>query len=181
MHLIVAITGASGVIYGLRLIEILREKKIKYFCMVSDAAKKIISHEVGGSELVVKCIEENKIDAEPASGSSRMDGMIIIPCSMKTLSAVANGYATNIITRSADVMIKEKKRLVLVPRETPVNPIQLENMLKLSRIGVVVLPAMPAYYHRPKKVDDLVDFVVGKALDALDIENDLFERWKVGP
>lgn len=178
MKIAVAVTGASGVIYGLRLMDVLKEKEIEYVCMVSNAAKKIIAYELGGKgEELAHCLDEDVIDAGIASGSSRTDAMVIIPCSMKTLSAVASGYASNVVTRAADVMIKEGKKLVLVPRETPLNPIHLENMAKLSKIGVTILPAMPAFYHNPKTVDDMVDFVIGKVLDTLGIDNSLYRRW----
>ncbi len=181
MKVAVAITGASGVAYGLRLIKILRQQGITTFCIVSNAAKKIITIEAKGDEkLVLDCYGEEEISADIASGSFKMDAMVIIPCSMKTLSAVANGYASNLISRAADVMIKERRRLVLVPRETPLSSIHLENMLKLSRLGVTILPAMPGFYHKPESIDDLVYFVVGKVLDALDIENDLYRRWGDG-
>jgi 4-hydroxy-3-polyprenylbenzoate decarboxylase len=180
MRIAVAVTGASGVVYGFRLMEVLKEKGIDHVCMVSDAARKVAAYETKKSK-VTDCLEENVIDADLASGSNKMDAMVIIPCSMKTLSAVANGYASNIITRAADVMIKEKRRLILVPRETPLSPIHLENMLKLSRIGVVILPAMPGFYHNPESVDDVVGFVVGKVLDVLGIDNNQYKRWGDGP
>ncbi len=181
MRITVAITGASGVVYGLRLIEVLGEKRLAPTCILSKAAEKIIAYEVGEKpDVLSDCLKEDEIDAAVASGSSGADAMVIIPCSMKTLSAVANGYASNLITRAADVMIKEGKRLVIVPRETPLGPIHLENMLKLSKIGVTILPAMPAFYHSPEDVGDLVDFVVGKVLDSLGIENNLYRRWGDG-
>jgi 4-hydroxy-3-polyprenylbenzoate decarboxylase len=178
MKIAVAVTGASGVVYGLRLIEVLRKKGIEPICMISDAAKKIVAYELEGKMTHLKgFLGEGEIESGVASGSFKLDAMVIIPCSMKTLSAVANGYASNLITRGADVMIKEKRRLLLVPRETPLSAIHLENMLKLTGLGVAIIPAMPAFYHHPKKIEDLIDFVVGKVLDALDIENDLYERW----
>jgi 4-hydroxy-3-polyprenylbenzoate decarboxylase len=182
MKLAVAVTGASGVAYGLRLLEILKEKGVEHVCIASDAALKIIDYETKeGAKKLGDCIKENEIDADVASGSFKMDAMVIIPCSMKTLSAVSNGYASNLITRAADVMIKEGRKLVIVPRETPLSPLHLENMLNLSKIGVIVLPAMPAFYHKPKELVDMVDFVVGKVLDVLGIDNNLYRRWGIGP
>lgn len=175
MKVIVAITGASGAVYGIRLLEVLKEKGVKTECIISDAGREIIKTELKKS---VNGYREKDIGAPFSSGSSTADAMVIAPCSMKTLSAVANGYSSNLISRSADVMIKEGKRLILVPRETPLSAIHLENMLKLSRIGVTVLPAMPGFYHGPKKIEDLIDFIVGKILDSLGIENSLYRRWE---
>lgn len=182
MKLILALTGASGIQIGIRLAKVLKEHELSI--IVSDNAKKVIEYEIGDVGKVLAELEkygrvykETEIDAYPASGSSLFDAMVVCPCSMKTLSAIANGYCYNLITRSADVMLKEGRRLILVPRETPVSAIHLENMLKLSRLGVVILPASPAYYHKPKKVEDMVDFIVGKILDSLRIENKLYKRW----
>jgi len=178
MKLAVAITGASGVAYGIRLVQVLREKGLEPTCIVSKAARRIISLEAEGAlKELSPWLDEDEMDSALASGSSRFDAMVIAPCSMKTLSAVANGYASNLIARAADVMIKEGRKLVLVPRETPLSPIHLENMLRLSRLGVIMVPAMPAFYHQPKGIEDMVDFVVGKVLDVLGIENQLYERW----
>jgi len=178
MKVLVAITGASGVAYALRFLEALEELNISYECVISDAAKKILKHEVGDAKLdLERCYSEHEIEAPFSSGSFRVDAMVIIPCSMKTLAAIASGYASNLITRSADVMLKERRRLVLVPRETPLNAIHLENMLKLARLGAVILPAMPAFYHRPKSIDDMLSFIAGKVLDALGIQNNLYARW----
>jgi len=167
---------------GIRLAELLRKDDLSI--IISDNGKRVIEHEIGDVEQAMSKLGkygeiyyENQIDAPPASGSSLFDAMIVCPCSMKTLSAVANGYCSNLITRSADVMLKEGRKLILVPRETPMSPIHIENMLKLSRIGVVILPASPAFYHKPKKVEEMVDFIVGKILDSLRIENNLYERW----
>ncbi len=175
MKVVVAITGASGVAYGTMLVRVLKKQKIETHCIVSKAAKLIIKHE--GAEMPGKCYGEGDIEAPLSSGSRSFDAMVIAPCSMKTLSAIANGYASNLITRCADVAIKEGRKLVIVPRETPLSSIHLENMLKLAGIGVVILPAMPAFYPRPKNLQDMVDFIVGKILDSLGIENELYERW----
>lgn len=177
MKVLLAITGASGVIYGLKLLEVLKEKSVEVECIVSDAAKKIIKHEIEAAK-IPKCYTEKDIEAPFSSGSFDLDAMVVAPCSMKTLSAIASGFSHNLITRSADVAIKEKKKLILVPRETPLSAIHLENMLKLARLGVIILPAMPGFYHKPKKIEDLVDFIVGKILDSLGIENELYKRWE---
>jgi 4-hydroxy-3-polyprenylbenzoate decarboxylase len=175
--ILVAITGASGTVYGVRLLEVLRKLGVETSCVVSDAARKLIKHEVGEANILRDCYSEDDLEAPFSSGSYGLDAMVIVPCSMKTLSAIANGYSSSLITRSADVLIKENRKLILVPRETPLNAIHLENMLKLARLGVTILPAMPAYYHKPEKVSDLVDFIVGKILDSLGIENSLYKRW----
>ncbi len=176
MKVLVAITGASGIVYGKRLLEVLREKGVETECVFSETAKLISAHELG--KWSVKSYEEGNIMASFSSGSRVPDAMVVVPCSMKSLSSIANGYANNLVARAADVTLKEGKKLILVPRETPLNAIQLENMLKLARLGVVILAAMPAFYHKPKSIDELVDFVVGKILDSLGIENELFARWK---
>ena len=112
-----------------------------------------------------------------ASGSVRIDAMIVIPCSMKALASIANGFASNLIERAADVTLKEKRKLVIVPRETPLSAIHLRNMLTLSEMGCHIIPAMPAFYHHPKKIQDMVDFIVGRVLDSLGVENELSPRW----
>jgi len=182
VKIILALTGASGIQIGIRLAEALKGHELGI--IVSDNAKKVIEYEVDDVKKVLaelgrygKIYNEADIDAPPASGSSLFDAMVVCPCSMKTLSAIANGYCCNLIIRSADVMLKEGRKLILVPRETPVNAVHLENMLKLSRLGVVILPASPAFYHKPKKIEDMVDFIVGKILDSLRIENKLYKRW----
>jgi len=179
----VAITGASGVVYGKRLLKVLQEKNVETHLIISKAAEKVIEHELEKTKEDIEKLANhtynvNDWDAPIVSGSFKTDGMIIIPCSMKTLAGIAHGYSDNLVLRAADVVLKEKRRLVLVPRETPLNIVHLRNMLALAEQGVTILPAMPAYYHKPKNVDDLVDFVVGKVLDLLGINHALFKRWK---
>ena len=182
MRLIIAITGASGVVYGKRLLEVLQNKKIETHLIMSKAAETIIKHEL---ETTKKDIEKlasfvysvNDLTAPIASGSFKTDAMVIVPCSMKTLAGIAHGYAENLILRGADVMLKEKRKLILVPRETPLNIIHLQNMLVLAKQGVMIVPAMPAYYHKPKNIRDVVNYVVGKILDCLEIEHTIFKRW----
>lgn len=181
MRLVVAITGASGVVYGKRLLEVL-EGKSETHLIISRAGEKLIEHELETTKrelekLASHVYDEDDLCAPLASGSFMTDGMVIIPCSMKTLAGVAHGYSENLILRAADVALKERRRLILVPRETPLSSVHLRNLLELSMQGVVIVPAMPAFYHRPKTVEDLVDFVVGKVLDSLGLEHELYKRW----
>ncbi len=181
--IIIGITGASGVIYGIRLLEILNKLKIETHLILTNSATKVLKHETNYKEkeiisLVTHHYDENNIAASLASGSFKTDSMVIIPCSAKTLAGIATGYSTNLVLRAAEVCIKERRKLVLVPREAPVSSIQLKNMLNVTNAGVIVLPASPGFYHKPKKINDLVDHVVGKVLDSLDIEHELFKRWE---
>jgi len=182
LRLIVAITGASGAVYSQRLLEVLREKKVETHLIISRAAEKLIEHELKTTKERIEALASRAYDADDltapiTSGSFRTDGMVIIPCTTKTLAGIAHGYSDNLILRAADVTLKERRRLVLVPRETPLSVVHLRNMLELARLGAVIVPAMPAFYHKPEKIEDLVDFVVGKVLDILGIEHKLFRRW----
>lgn len=189
---IVGITGASGAIYGVRLVqELLRQECIVHL-VVTEAGWQVFSEELdwdvtnreallkahfpaGNAELLYHGLRD--FTAPIASGSYRADAMIIIPCSMGTLSGIAHGASGNLLERTADVMLKERKKLIIVPRETPLNSIQLENMYKLSQAGAHILPAMPGFYHKPESMDDLVNFLVGKALDAMGVSHQMFRRW----
>ncbi len=193
---IVAITGASGSIYGIRLVEGLLKSKHKVHLVISKQAFSIIKIETGinwtgntASEIEkkiqkyfssknIKYYSENNLSAPFSSGSFITDGMFVVPCSMKTLSGIANGYANNLIERAADVMLKEGRRLILSPREMPFSAVHLENMLKLARLGVKIIPPVPAFYHKPKNINDIVDFVAGKILDSAELKHNLFKRWK---
>jgi len=183
-EIVIGISGASGVIYGIRLLEELKKKKdITVHLIISEPAKQIIGIETDYSYPEVESLADHtwKIDeftAPVASGSHKTAGMVIIPCSMKTLSSIANGFSDTLIGRAADVCLKEDRRLVLVPRETPLSLIDLENMVKVRRAGAAVLPASPGLYPRPKTVDEMIDFVVGRVLDLFDIEHRLYKRWE---
>jgi 4-hydroxy-3-polyprenylbenzoate decarboxylase len=183
MELIVAITGASGVIYGISFLKALQSiSDCKVHLIVSKNAKDLISYETSYQlEEIMKLsdysYENTKLDAVIASGSKIIDGMVIIPCSMSTAAKINTGIADNLITRAADVCMKEQRKLIIVPRETPCNSTHLRNLLQLSESGVIVLPAMPGYYHKPQQLNDLVNFITGKVLDQLGIENTLFSRW----
>ncbi|MFB6471191.1 MAG: UbiX family flavin prenyltransferase [Vulcanisaeta sp. AZ3] len=181
---IVSITGASGVIYGIRLLEVIRRyvSDAEIYLVMSSTAIDIMKHEAGVDEnyvvrLADKIYDEHDLGAPIASGSFRHDGMVVIPCSMKTLASIAHGIADNLIVRAADVTLKERRRLILVVRETPLSLVHIRNMELVTLAGAIVMPAAPAFYHRPKNIDDLINFIVGRVLDLLGIENDLFKRW----
>jgi 4-hydroxy-3-polyprenylbenzoate decarboxylase len=182
-RIIVAITGASGVNYGIRFLEILKTLGFETHLILSNAGKKLISIEgrLSVSEvekLASYTYHEDDIGAALASGSFIVDSMVVVPCSMGTLSAVAHGFENNLITRAAGCILKQRKKLVLVPRETPLSIIQIENMSKVAKSGAIVLPAMPAFYPQPKTIIDLEDFICGKILDVLGIDHQLYKRWK---
>lgn len=179
--MLVAITGASGVHLAIRLLEILKEKEVETELIISKNAEKIITIETDYKisdirRLAYKNYDVDDLLAPPASGSYKLDTMIIIPCSMKSLSAISNGYANNLITRAADVVIKEKRKLILVVRETPFSAIHLENMVKLAKLGVIIFPPIPSYYIKPKDIDELIEFTIGRILDQIGIESDI-KRW----
>ncbi len=181
--ILIAITGASGVIYGVELLKALKELNIETGLLISNPAKIVIEYELEESIEDIKSLsdhyfESEEIDSSVNSGSFRFDSVVIIPCSMKTVSAIANGYASNSITRVADVALKERRNLVLVPRETPLRDVHLENMLRISKEGGIILPAMPAFYHNPRDIKDMTNFIVGKVLDVLRIDNEMFKRWE---
>lgn len=194
-HILVAITGASGSIYGVRLVEELLRAERRVTLLVTRAGMEVLRYETGlewrgttserqalmrdyfgGSEGLVH-YDVGDLFAPPASGSSAPDAMVVAPCSMGSAARMAAGISDNLAERVADVVLKERRPLLLVPRETPFNQLHLENLLRLARAGAQILPAMPAFYHRPRTMEDLIDFVVGKILDSLRIEHNLFERW----
>lgn len=196
LTLTLAITGASGFRYGLRLLECLLKSGHHVYLLVSEAARAVAIHEEnlaipGQSSLLKEFIQKRFfVDAEQldvfsaqewtapiASGSAYVDAMIVCPCSSGTLAAIANGLSNNLIERAADVVIKEQRKLILVPREMPLSAIHLENMLKLARLNTVIMPAAPGFYHQPKTIDDMVDFVVARILNTLGIEQDLLQPW----
>ena len=183
-HPIVAITGASGACYGIRLLEVLIQQGLEPYVVVSPAARRVMAAELGTSQLkdLVGSTGYREEDvrelASPlASGSFKTQGMVISPCSTGTLGAVANGVSANLIHRAAEVSLKEKRRLILVPRETPLSQIALKNMLTLSQAGAHIVPASPGFYHVPKTIQELVDFLVARILDLMEIPHSLSKRW----
>lgn len=183
MRIIVGITGASGSIYGIRLIEVLKAAGCEIHAVVSASGWQVLEYECGLTKTDIEnrvdyLHDVNNIGASIASGSFKTDAMVIVPCSMRTLGGIANGIADSLLLRAADVVLKESRPLLLVPRETPLNAIHLENMLKLARIGVKIIPASPGFYHRPQDLNSLVDMMVGKICDMLKIEHSLFARWQ---
>ncbi|AFH62078.1 UbiX family flavin prenyltransferase [Paenibacillus caseinilyticus] len=191
---VVGITGASGAAYGVRLCRFLLEAGEDIHLVVTDAGWRVLKEELGWDvsrrkETLeeqfapgqttgrLEYVPNQDIGAKTASGSFRTQGMVVVPCSMGTLSGIAHGASDNLLERTADVMLKEGRKLIVVPRETPLHAIHLENMLKLARLGVRIIPAMPAFYQGPQTVDDLIDFMVGKILDCMEIDHELYRRW----
>jgi 4-hydroxy-3-polyprenylbenzoate decarboxylase len=198
MKITVAITGASGAVYGVTLLEYLLKEKHRVNLILSPEARTIVQEELGYSwggcfhetadilkkryphSDLVYC-NETDMTAPIASGSHLIDAMVVAPCSMKAVAAIAHGFSGNLIERAADVTLKERRPLILVPRETPLSTIHLKNMLTLSEMGAWLIPAMPAFYNRPKTIDDMVLFIVGRVLDRLGIPNQSYTRWKEEP
>lgn len=198
-QIIVGMTGASGAAYGLRLIEKLVTADVLVHVLLSDAARVVLKQEC---DLCLPDDQEKTVQAladaihcpsdslhsygtldwfsPAASGSSGIEQMVVVPCSMGTLASIAHGMSDHLLERAADVMLKERKQLILMPRETPLSAIHLEHMLKLARLGVEIIPAMPGFYHRPTTVDELIDFMVSRVLDHLKVNNNIAQRWGMG-
>jgi 4-hydroxy-3-polyprenylbenzoate decarboxylase len=173
MRILLAITGASGLEYGRRLAEVLKKNEVAL--VVSSGAKKVAEAE--GTKLPESDYEESDFSCPFASGSNPPDAVIVAPCSLKTLGEIANGVGSNLVSRAAEVALKERKKLILVVRETPYSLITVKNMEKVTLAGAVVLPASPAFYGKPKSVDDLIDFIVARVLDQIGLEHSLSKRW----
>ena len=195
---IVAVTGASGAPYAYRLLQSLIGEGHTLYISISGDGLAILGDETklhlkgseidiqyeiarhfGAKEGQITYFDEDNMRAPIASGSVNVEAMVVIPCSMKVLAAIANGFSSNLIERAADVALKERRKLVLVPRETPLSAVHLRNMLALAELGCSIIPAMPAFYHHPHSVSDMVDFVAGRVLNSLGIENDLAPKWGV--
>lgn len=187
--IVIGITGASGSIYAKRLIEVLVQQGILVHVIATEKGRQVFKYEL--SQDLGDWIEELKLTyptlklenhqnlfAGVASGSHGFDAVVILPCSMGTLAEISHGLSRNLLTRAADVALKEGRKLIIVPRETPFNTIHLENMTRLSKVGAAIIPAMPGFYHHPKTMDDLINFVVGKVLSYLNINHHLFKSWE---
>jgi flavin prenyltransferase len=195
LPVVLAVTGASGAPYAVRLIESLVRAERRVWLIVSGHGLRLLDTEMGiasmaalrahvggeGWDRWITVYDDNDRGAAPASGSARTAGMVICPCSMGTLSAISLGSSRSLVERAGDVVLKERRRLIVVPRETPLSEIHLENMLRLTRAGALILPAAPGFYHRPRHIEDLVDFVVARVLDHLDVDHTLGKRWGVPP
>ena len=192
--IVVAITGASGAPYAVRLLEALADARRAVQLIVSSHGFRLLDTEMGIDSLdalrthigveawdrSITVFDDTDRGATPASGSALSDGMVICPCSMGTLSAISIGASRSLVERAADVALKERRKLILVPRETPLSAVHLENMLRLTRAGAIVMPAAPGFYHRPKSIDDLVNFIVARVLDHLGVRHSLVARWNSG-
>ncbi|MCQ8893577.1 MAG: UbiX family flavin prenyltransferase [Methanolinea sp.] len=184
-RIIVALSGASGIVYGIRLLEAARELGIETDLIMTDLAAKMIEIETSLSPekvttLATRVHDSFDFTSPLASGGIPHQGMVVIPCSMKTVAGIASGFSDNLLLRAADCTLKERRPLVLVPRETPLSVIHLRNMLVLAEAGAVILPACPGFYHRPSNIQGLVDHVVGKVFDILSIEHRLYRKWREG-
>ncbi|MNO89681.1 Phenolic acid decarboxylase subunit B [compost metagenome] len=181
MKIVVGMTGASGAIYGYSLIRTLHELNIDTYVIATNMAEKVLKFECGVSIDELKkyatVLSNQNLFAPVASGSFRTDGMVIMPCSMNSLGAIANGVGDTLLSRTASVMMKEKRKLIVVPRETPLHLIHLENMTRLARAGADIMPASPGFYHHPIEIWELVNFMNARVLDALGIEHELMARW----
>lgn len=183
MKIIVAVCGASGIRYGIEVLKALKEAGVETYLVLSEWAEKLVREETSYSiqdvkKLATKSFDNNDMAAPISSSSFLMDGMVVIPATVKTVSEIANAHSGTLITRAADNMLKMRKRLVVCIRETPLSGPCLENMRKIAQYGGIVMPLSPGFYHKPEKIDDMVDFMTGKVLDALEINNKKFKRWK---
>ena len=181
-RLIIGMTGSTGAIFGVRFLEALRQTDIESHLVISKWAQRTIEHETRHTVEQVRALatvvhSQSDMGASISSGSFITEGMVVIPCSMRTLAGIANGYGEHLVHRAADVILKERRPLVLVARETPLSQVHLENMLKLARMGVVMLPPMPAFYNHPQTVDDIVDHIVARVLDQFGIAAPFAKRW----
>lgn len=180
--LIIGITGSSGIVYGIRLLQVLKQLDIETHLIVSKAGQLTRAYETELSAAELKalasvCHPYNDITASIASGSFKTSGMIVAPCSMKTLAEIANGVGSSLISRAADVVLKERRKLVLIPREAPLHLGHLQNMVHITQMGGIIFPPVPAFYNEPKTIDDLVDDTVGRVLDLFDLDSGLVKRW----
>ena len=182
MRLIIGISGATGSIYGARFLEVLKEKKVETHLIITAPAKEILRQETSYSIREIEGLasyvhDDGDLGASISSGSFKTDGMVDIPCSIKTLSGIAHSYNENLLTRAADVILKERRRLVLMVRETPLHEGHIELMLRASRMGAILFPPVPAFYHHPRTIADLINHTLGKILDLFQIDHRLFVRW----
>lgn len=183
MKIAVGISGASGVIYGVRLLQALKDTPNSVSLVMSEWAKKTLEIETPYTQTMIRelcecCYENDDLSAAVSSGSYGTEATIIAPCSMKTLACIANGISDHLLVRMADVALKERRPLVLMPRETPLSAIHLQNMLTVTQSGGILVPPMPAFYHNPKTINDVIDHSIGKVLDVLRIPHDLYRRWE---
>lgn len=182
MRLIVGISGATGVIYGIRLLQVLSTQKIETHLVISEAGEKNIKYETSWKLEEIKALADfyydiNDIGASIASGSFKRDGMVVIPCSIKTMSGLCYSYASNLILRAGDVTLKERKPLILAVRETPLHRGHLAAMLQLTEMGAIIMPPVPTFYHKPETIDDIIDHTVSRVLDMLNVEHSSAPRW----